>query len=499
MKTRLQRAAVGIAIAIAADPVFAHVMQTAYNLPVPLWMYAYGATAALVASFVVVGYFVRVDRVGHGIRTFEASTGIARLIGSPRLLTALRWLGGGYFALTVTAGLFGPASPTANANLTFFWVGFVLGFSYLTALVGDVYSRVDPVQWVFDGFEKLAPGLLRERAHYPAWLAYYPAFALYVAFIWLELFGRTSPRTLSMLLIGYTLFALAFAATFGRSAWTRYGDYFAVFLRLVAKIAPVEIFVASNRCEGLRFRLRYPFAGLLDARAEHLSLLLFVLFMLSSTAFDGVHETVPWVGVFWKHIYPVLASFVGTAVAQPYLLLVRTYYWWQWLMLLLSPFVYLLIYSAFIFLAKAITRSPLSVRELGLIFAYSLIPIGFVYHVTHYFTLLLSQGPSILSLLSDPFAMGWNLFETKNMFLDGIFLEAGTIWHIQVWLILIGHVVSVYLSHVEAIRVFGSARRATLSQAPLLLLMVALTTFGLWILSLPIAAGQIMLPPTSSG
>ena len=32
----------------------AHSFGTVYNLPVPFWMYAYGATAALIVSFAIV-------------------------------------------------------------------------------------------------------------------------------------------------------------------------------------------------------------------------------------------------------------------------------------------------------------------------------------------------------------------------------------------------------------------------------------------------------------
>jgi hypothetical protein len=204
---------------------------------------------------------------------------------------------------------------------------------------------------------------------------------------------------------------------------------------------------------------------------------------------------VPWVGIFWKYLYPVLESATG----QPYRVLVNVFYYWQWLMLLLAPFIYLAIYYAFIGLAKLVTRTEIPLKALALAFAFSLIPIAFVYHATHYFTLLLAQGPAIVALLSDPFGVGSNLFGTRGLFREGILLEAGTIWHTQVWLILLGHIVSVYLSHLEALRVFKSSRQATLSQAPLLVLMVALTTIGLWILSLPIAAGQVLLPPTSPG
>ena len=63
-------------------------------------------------------------------------------------------------------------------------------------------------------------------------------------------------------------------------------------------------------------------------------------------------------------------------------------------------------------------------------------------------------------------------------------------------LILLGHVVSVYLAHVEALKTFQNAYRAAISQIPMLLLMVCLTSAGLWILSLPIASGQMPMPVT---
>ena len=97
-------------------------------------------------------------------------------------------------------------------------------------------------------------------------------------------------------------------------------------------------------------------------------------------------------------------------------------------------------------------------------------------------------------MMSDPFSLGWNLLGTNGSFRDPIILDAGTVWHTQVALILSGHIVSVYLAHVEALKVFPDRRYAALSQAPMLALMVLLTTAGLWILSLPIDAGQMVAP-----
>jgi hypothetical protein len=489
-----------VALLFSAGPATAHIMQVPYNLPVPFWMYAYGATAALIASFVVVGYFVKADSAERSLRTHDISgSRLVHLIAYPAVLDTARFVSVCLLALAILTGLFGTRYPNANFNMTFFWIVFVLGFTYLSALIGDFYSLVNPWYALCDAFEAVKRDAFRPRVPYPGWLGYYPAFVLYMAFIWLELFGRSSPRSLSIALLIYTAINLAGAWTFGKVAWFRHAELFAVFLRLIGKIAPVEIERSEGSARALRVRLRKPFVGLVAERAPHFSLIMFVLFMLSSTAFDGIHETVPWVAIFWRGIYPVLAATVGTHVAQPYLFLVNFYYYWQWLMLFLSPFIYLAIYLGFLALAKLITRTDKTLRELALTFAYSLIPIALVYNITHYFTLLLAQGPSIASLISDPFGFGWNLFGTRSVDGQAILLDAGIIWHTQVWLILFGHIVSVYLSHVEALKVFRTTRQATLSQIPLLLLMVALTTIGLWILSLPIAAGQVLLPTPNSG
>jgi hypothetical protein len=506
----------------------AHVMQVPYNLPVPFWLYAYGATGALLASFLVVGYFVRADAAHAAFRSVDVSrAGFVALITRPAVIGTFRALSVLLLLLTIASGFLGTKIPARNFNITFFWVIFSLGFMYLIAFVGDFYRAVNPWLVLCEWIERIKPDFFRVRLAYPQWLAYYPALVLYMAFIWIELFGRTAPLALSWILLVYTGVNLVAALLVGKDMWFRHGEIFAVLFRLVGKMAPLEYRCGDSAPDAHSVRLpprgqeaslgtarreaapnahsvpevhaRPPFVGLLRERADHFSLLLFVLFMLSSTAYDGIHETVPWVTIFWKHLYPVLAAFIATDNPRQYLVLVDYFYRWQWLMMLVSPFIYLAIYMAFIWLAKAISRSPLSVRELALQFAFSLIPIAFVYNVTHYFTLLVSQGPFIWPLISDPLGFGWNLFGTKGTYIQPFLLDAGVIWHTQVGLILFGHIVSVYLAHVEALKVFPTNRQATLSQLPLLLLMVFLTTIGLWILSLPIAAGQVLLPPASPG
>ena len=119
-----------------------------------------------------------------------------------------------------------------------------------------------------------------------------------------------------------------------------------------------------------------------------------------------------------------------------------------------------------------------------LIDGHTLIPIAFVYNVSHYYTLALEQGARVLGLVSDPLGMSWNLFGTARKSF-GVMLDIELVWHSQVWLILAGHIVSVYLAHLQALKIV-TPRRAVVGQLPVLVLMVALTSLGLWILSLPI-------------
>jgi hypothetical protein len=235
--------------------------------------------------------------------------------------------------------------------------------------------------------------------------------------------------------------------------------------------------------------LQQPFIGLLRERPEHLSLVIFVMFMLSSTAFDGIKHTVIWVSLFWKHIYQWLAPMTGSSMLEHYPFFQKMYAFFQIGGLILSPYFYLAIFVLFVGIIKWVTKSKIPLRELVMQFTFSLIPIAFVYNITHYYTLILTQGVKIFPLASDPFGLGWNIFDTKHWFEKNQFLDPGVIWHTQVWLILAGHIASVYLAHLEALKVFPTQRLAMLSQMPMLMLMVAFTTMGLWILSLPLQAG----------
>lgn len=493
------------------QPASAHSFGKLYTLPIPLWLYLYGAAAALFLSFLVIGFLTDrpiAEQPGYILRWRGYPLSLRwrgrvirwQVLGSDslrRIEVLLKGLALAMLGLTIVSGLIGTQDAYYNINMTLFWIVFVLGFTYLTALVGNLYAVVNP--WATLA-HMLALVLTRPLPFspkrdstrpltgviaYPAGLGYVPALIFYLAFIWLELFSQVQPYALSLVLLGYTVVNLIGVWLVGEVSWFRYCELFSVFLGLIARLSPLTL---DKRADVIKLELHSPCRGLSREPVDHVSLLLFILFMISSTAFDGFHDTSPWINGFWVSIYHQLTPILGSNIVQTYPTFKWLYSVYQSLGLLLSPFFYLLVYMTFLALMKAVTGTRVAVRELALQFGFSLIPIALAYHITHYYTLIATQGMRVLNLASNPFGYSWNLFGTAGEQSTPSSLDMGTVWHTQVALIVLGHMVSVYLAHSEALKLFPNRRQALLSQIPMLFLMMAYTTLGLWILSLPITS-----------
>ena len=470
----------GLAI-VAPSVVHAHGFGALYNLPVPLWLYGWGAAATLILSFLIAAVLLRAPH-----RSAQAPPHIAlpQLPGTAAMLSIARIVAVLILLLCLATAFFGHRDPLRNFSMTFFWIVFLLLFTYLAALIGNLYGALNPWRMLSGWIDSRFQGFARGRYLYPEKLGHWPALTLYMGFIWFELFGTGRPVPLGWFLGGYTLLNLFAVWLVGARAWFRYGEFFAVFFRLVALMAPLAV-------RDGRLILRWPGAGLLEQRPEHLSSVCFALAMLATTAFDGLKVTQWWVALFWSDPTGWLTQWAGVRPIQAIALVRPWFNAWEWLWLFASPFLYLAAYLLTIRLAKWLTGTRRPSRELALDFGYTLLPIAVVYHATHYFTLLLNHGLKIISLASDPFGWNWNLFGTAFKFRAPILPDMAWVWHSQVVLILLGHIISVWIAHRVALRVFGNRRAAMLSQLPMLILMIGLTIAGLWILAQPLTTMRI--------
>ena len=464
----------------------AHPFAPSYTLPVPFWMYAGGTVAALLLSFLAVGWLSRPASKTPPVRAI-GDTKLARVLLGHRAIGVLSTISVLGLLLCIATGLLGTRSAAFNLNMTLFWIVFVLGFMYLSAIVGNLFAAISPWQRIVEAIGRAGWLRFDSRVTSTTALDYGPALALYAGFIVLELFGRAGPRGLGWLLLAYTVLNVVAAWFWGARAWFARGEFFSVLFARVSLVAPIQL--KPEREGPARVERLSPCGALQGRGATSNAEVLFVLFMLSSTAFDGLHATQGWAKLFWEDFAALLAPWIGDNIVQTYPLLSRLFLGWQIAALLLLPLVYLALYGLCLAAMRRITGCTLSLGELGRRFAYTFVPIALVYHAAHYATLLVTQGLMIARLVSDPFGVGWNLFGTALWLHRPVVPDMNWVWHTQVGLILLGHVASVVVAHREALRLFGDRRGLAMrSQLPMLALMLAFTAFGLWILAQPITS-----------
>lgn len=438
---------------------FGHAFGENFSLPLPVWMFIFGGVSAVLLSFVLVSIL-------YDARATEGAKHLKQI--NSRAFTVVGAIGKRFglfvFAVTVAAGFLGSPYATENFNVTLFWVIFFIGSTYATAVLGNIWKVINPFLSVVELIEHISRKQFNGSRPYPKRLGYYPALVIYFVVICIELlFDNVGivPASLSAFLAYYALITVMGCVVFGKTAWFRYVDFFSVYFKLISKLSP---FAYRKR----KLVLRAPFSGLLEERPEHTSLVLFVIFMLASTTFDGFTETKQYIQAADSLSSPVVEQLFGVAFLLGITLLLYG------------------LYVAFMALAKTTVRTNLSVRQLCRAFAFTLIPIAVGYNVAHYLSYLVTTGQYSIAQISDPFNMGWNVFGTADYQINPTPLTPYATWYLQVGAIVIGHVVAVYLAHKVALEMHQKRLQVTVGQIPVIALMLVYTTISLWIIAQPI-------------
>jgi hypothetical protein len=500
--------ATALAVGGLTGPAAAHGFGQRYDLPIPLSLWVAGAAAAVALSFVIIGLFARSGAARSDYpRVNLLRWRAGRMLADRRTRLIARVVAAALLLLVVAAGTFGNQNPTRNLAPVFVWIVWWVGFAYISAMVGDLWAVVNPWSAIFSWADRLSrrlgAGPLSLGVRYRAWLGVWPATVLFGAFAWAELVyaGRSLPAKLALMILVYSLIAWAGMLTFGRHAWIRYGDPFAVTFGLLARFAPTEVRVTSSAgCRGCeeecdttatdcvgcgacfaravpasrQLNLRPYGVGLLRTGDVSRSLVVFVLMLLSTVTYDGFTATPAW-STIESSLYPKLAWLGDLRSAT-----VGT------LGLLAFPLAFLAVYQLFAHAMAGAAGGRLSPATVACRFVLSLIPIAIAYHLAHYFTYLLIQGQLAIRLASDPFGVGWNLLGTARYRPDVGIVGARFAWYTAVIAVVAGHIIAVWLAHVVALREFPDRREAIRSQVPMLVLMVGYTIASLWILAQPI-------------
>jgi hypothetical protein len=121
-------------------------------------------------------------------------------------------------------------------------------------------------------------------------------------------------------------------------------------------------------------------------------------------------------------------------------------------------------------------------RALPGLFAHSIVPIVVGYVTAHYLSFFVEIGQQTLIYASDPMVNGGNLFGTANWQVDyWLSLHPSFLAVTKVGAIVAGHVLGVVAAHDRAMKLLPRRHQIT-GQLPLLVLMVAFTCGGLYLL-----------------
>jgi hypothetical protein len=453
--------------------VLAHGIGGVKDLPVPGWLFLFGGAVVLVVSFSALGVLWTTPRLeDEGGRPLPGWA--QRVLLSRALRVVLGALSVALLGLVWAAAAFGSELPNENLAPTFVYVVFWLGTAALVVLLGDVWSVLDPWRTVADAVAWTAGRARMDEEppfSYPAWLGRWPATLLLFSFVTLELVyvEPSNPRVLAVAIALYSAITWAGMAAFGRRAWRENGDGFAVYFGLLSHLG---VFAARDRDGRRQIVVRRPLSGLTKIEPRP-GTVAFVAVMLGSVAFDGFSRSTWWQDRLFNLRAPLVESDPGLAdlLGMGFNLVG----------LLAAVLFVALAYLLAVAGAQAVAGRDVSFEG---VFVGSLIPIAFVYAVSHYFTLFLYQGQYAITLLADPLARGWDLLGLADFQPNVGFIDPNTVWYIQVAVLVIGHVVGLVVAHDRALALVPSAAKAARTQYAMLALMVLYTVGGMWLLSL---------------
>ena len=476
-----------------------HAFVEPYRPPVPQLYYLAGAAAAVLVSFMLVGFFAKSTQ-GYthypSARLVEWELGKPNMMGlTVRLLRLSSFL---LFALVLATGFLGNPNPVYNFAPTFVWVIWWVGVAYASAFIGNVWSVVNPWEVTFTWGETLWKQLGLTRSFgfgvkYPKALGIWPGLILFLTFAWLEnvYADAVVPVRVSQMVLAYSCITWLGMLVFGKDTWLRQGEAFSLAFGFLARFAPTESRVmdheptttkldrvapeataqkplvepAARRSE-LRIR---PFgAGLLSTEKTSSSQMLFVLLLLATVTFDGLTATSLWPAIQtgMEGWLPGMTA-IGTAG------------------FVIAVLLFITCYLAFCALMSLAASGKIGTLEVAKAFVYTLIPIALAYHLAHFLLFLLVQGQLIIPLASDPFGAGWDLLGTATYRINFTLVGPSFYWFTSVIGIVVGHIAAVFLAHNTALRLIHPRKLALRSQYPMLVLMVGYTVASLWIITQP--------------
>ncbi|MCX8997971.1 hypothetical protein NOF55_12745 [Rhizobiaceae bacterium BDR2-2] len=437
----------------------------------PVGYYMTGGALAVLLSFLLLAAVPGRWLAGKGVPALAFAPAVT-VPKAPVSLLALAVL-----AVCVVSGFVSTGDPLTNPLPLVIWTGWWVGFTLAQAVFGNLWPWFNPWSGLLALMRRVSGGDvgLRPLVALPVRLGYGLAILQFAVFAWFELvsIAPEDPPRLAQAVLLYWAVNLAAMIVFGEAEWTKRGEPFSVFFRMIGLFAP---FFTMRTPQGPKLALTWPGLRCREADPMPVSGTLLILLTLGTASFDGFSETFTWFDLIGRN--PL--EFAGrSSVTLPNSLGLYA----------AAAMLGLLFYGAVAAGAALAGGSLSDVQPLAGRLIYSIIPISIAFHGAHYLTMLLINGQYLAAMLSDPFLRGWDLFGTAHWHVTTSFLQhlegVRMIWIAQTAVIVTGHVVGILVAHMIALDYFGKAGAAARSQLFLAAAMVFYTVFGLWLLSTP--------------
>jgi hypothetical protein len=457
----------------------AHALQEKADLPLPEWLFVWGAALVLIVSFLALAVLWPKPKLeGDSWRPLPGG----RVPASAPVQAMCGAVGVALLAFTVWAGLAGEANPAGNWAPTFVFVTFWLGLVALSLLFGDVFKAFNPWRAIAKGMAWVAQRVSRSELPaamtYPGRLGRWPAAVGLLAFVFFELdvnllqtyVGLTAadiPQKVAIATLVYSALTFIAMAVYGVDRWIERGEAFSVYFNLFSRMAPFE---TRDGVVGLR----RPLSGLtkLEPLPGTVPLLAVII---GTVTFDGATE-----GPLWRRDGiedDLIDFFEGFGLSALHAAEVAT---------ALGMIATVALIYGFYELGVAGARrmdGDFTRHRLAGAFVHSLVPIALVYTAAHYFTFLLFRGQAIGYLASNPLGRDDDWFGTAGWTVDYGLIGAETTWYVQVAVVVAGHVAALSLAHDRALVLYDKPSVAARSQYWMLGVMVGFTCLALWLLS----------------
>jgi len=459
---------------------FAHAFDEKYDLPLPINYFLWGAAGTVLLTYFLAIFFLKSP---IGILRTNALAEMKppvffhnqlRYLLLPIQLCFLSIVGG-----LLIIGITGPQNPLMNLIPHVLWVNWWIGMPLLFMIFGNILQLFSPVDTLFNGISLLFKKPLIPLLKYPSWLGCWPATFLLLSWCWIEVIypNAALPRYISVIVIIWLITCTSLKILFGKDCVRNHLDFFAIYFSYFGKTSP--FYYPEKKSQGVA--LIWPFKGLLvnNQPSSISGSVSFVIAMLSTVLFDGLHGSDAWqfYEKFLTKYVPKLLDINGYVAGAIGVFLV-------WFVLYA---IFLLSCALNLILCKYFyPQIKMNFQNIVKNFAPTLVPIAIAYLIAHNFSSLILQGQNFLALLSDPYQLGWDICGTANLRPDITLIDAKLTWYIAIVSILLGHVISIWLCHLSALKLFKSPRVAGVSTLPLSLVMIIYTVISLIVLAEPL-------------